>query len=66
VPPDVALTLADEAAALATKLIEQSHDLLIIAKASAERRAQIKQANRQRFCERFGRWPTPARGNKTP
>ena len=63
VPPDVAEMLADKTAALATALIAASHDLRRIAKAGHQRRARIRLASRERYFQRFDRYPMPARGD---
>jgi hypothetical protein len=65
VPPDVAEALAIAAKAHVNRQTSNVHELGKIAAAAKGRRARIRQAARERFYQRFGHYPMPARGGKT-
>jgi hypothetical protein len=65
-PSDVAARLAEATAASANEQTALVHALKRIEAEAREREALKRLANRERYFQRFGRYPVPARGNKTP
>ena len=65
-PSDVAARLAEATAASANEQTALVHALKRIEADAREREALKRLANRERYFQRFGRYPVPARGNKTP
>ncbi len=65
-PSDVALILEAEARKLTTDLLSRTSELRAKAQHAEAREAVTRAANRERYFQRFGRYPVPARGNKTP
>ena len=66
IPPAIADMLAVEALAIAATMIEAQKDLIRLEAHARARRMALRRENRERYYARFGRYPVPARGNKTP
>jgi DNA-binding transcriptional regulator YdaS (Cro superfamily) len=66
VPSDVALMLESETKRLTTELLARTPELKARAVDAVARESVTRNASRERYFQRFGRYPVPARGNKTP
>jgi transposase-like protein len=65
-PPDIAKDIAQLAADLSGQMREAANEAIRLEARAIVRRDVIRRAARQRYYERFGRYPVPARGGKTP
>ncbi len=65
-PSEVADRLAVATAATVDRQVSLVHSVKRLAADARAREAAFRNASRERYFQRFGRYPVPARGNKTP